>query len=95
MASKALQIPTKIEVLHLFRGIIKYGKMIKDYNFREYALRRTRDGFRSNQSLQGEELSKVYSNGLNQFEIVRRQALIGQLYPSETSVMESIGRKSL
>ncbi|CAM9989287.1 unnamed protein product, partial [Heterosigma akashiwo] len=66
-----------------------------DYNFREYALRRTRDGFRSNQSLQGEELSKVYSNGLNQFEIVRRQALIGQLYPSETSVMESIGRKSL
>jgi hypothetical protein len=44
----------------------------QDYNFRSYALRRVRTGFRENKSLQGTELNAQYQFGVEQLKVVER-----------------------
>ena len=39
--------------LTLYRSLLRQGKLIKDYNFRSYALRRVKTGFQENRGLQG------------------------------------------
>lgn len=37
----------------LYRALLRQGKMVHDYNFRSYALRRIKAGYQRNQHLQG------------------------------------------
>ena len=37
----------------LFRSLVRQAKTMKDYNFREYTLRRVKVGFQNNKELQG------------------------------------------
>jgi len=62
---------------------------MNDYNFRSYAIRRVKAGMRKNQGLQGEEATLAIKEGEEQLQVLRRQQIIGNLYPSSTSVMES------
>jgi hypothetical protein len=39
--------------LSLYRALIRQGQQVKDYNFRSYAIRRTKAGFRRNRNLLG------------------------------------------
>jgi len=39
--------------LSLYRSLLRQGKLIKDYNFRSYAIRRVKTGFQENRGLQG------------------------------------------
>jgi len=59
-----------------------------DYNFRSFALRRVKAGFKANRALQGEEATAAILDGQKQLEMLKRQAVLGQLYPSARSVME-------
>jgi LYR motif-containing protein 4 len=36
----------KGDVLKLYRALLRHSRRFSDYNFREYALRRTREDFR-------------------------------------------------
>ncbi|KAL7563755.1 hypothetical protein ACA910_020441 [Epithemia clementina (nom. ined.)] len=74
--------------LHLYRALLRQAKGMKDYNFRMYALRRVKVGFQKNRSLQGEDAAAALANGMDQLEMLRRQATLSQLYPSARSVME-------
>lgn len=62
---------------------------MNDYNFRSYAIRRVNAGFRNNQGLEGPQAMAAMTEGQEQLSVLRRQAIIGNLYPSDTSVMES------
>ncbi|KAL4623442.1 LYR motif-containing protein 4-like [Arapaima gigas] len=42
---------SRYQVLSLYRMLLKESKKFPSYNFRMYALRRVRDGFRANHSL--------------------------------------------
>ena len=46
----------------------------QQYNVREYAKRRVTLGFREGAALEGESAAAAYANGLQQFEMLRRQA---------------------
>ena len=48
--------------LTLFRSLLREAKHMNDYNFRMYAIRRVKDGFRANQKLQGYVQSAVRPN---------------------------------
>ena len=43
--------PRNLEVILLYRDLIKVAKQFKDYNLRMYCLRKTRDEFRSNKDI--------------------------------------------
>ncbi len=76
--------------VRLFRSLLRESYKIQDYNFRSYALRRTRLGFEKNRGLiEGEELKHELEEGKRQLEMLKRQSQISRLYPeSQHSVME-------
>ncbi|KAK4781561.1 hypothetical protein SAY86_015663 [Trapa natans] len=90
MASAAAKSPTRLEVLSLFRSLLRTAHEFSDYNVREYTKRRTIDGFQSNRSLSDQQsISAAYANGKEQLAIVKRQAVIYSLYaPKVKSIME-------
>ena len=86
----ATKIPRKVEVLSLFRSLLRHSSKIMNYNFCAHAKRRSRAGFEYNRTVGGEDLMEKYKFGLIQLEIVKRQAIISHLYPdSLSSVMQN------
>lgn len=67
--------------------MLKHSKKLQDYNFRSYAIRRTRQGFREAKDVSPEEAERLYQTGLKQLEVVNRQAIIGSLFPGMNSVL--------
>lgn len=74
--------------ISLFRSFMKEARKIPDYNFRTYALRRVKAGFEKSRHVEGEEASALRTQGQQQLEVLRRQAALGQMFPSAKSVME-------
>eukprot|EP00979_Chaetoceros_neogracilis_P010213 scaffold2408_cov279-Chaetoceros_neogracile.AAC.9 len=75
--------------LSMFRSFLREAHKMSDYNFRSYAIRRVQVGFRKDSNLQGQELAASVKNGEEQLAILKRQVILGNLYPSESNVMES------
>mmetsp|Transcript_6862 Transcript_6862/g.15889 ORF Transcript_6862/g.15889 Transcript_6862/m.15889 type:complete len:82 (-) Transcript_6862:317-562(-) len=73
----------------LFRCLLREAKKVDNYNFRLYAIRRTRIGFESNKNLSGKDAELALQEGKEQLDLLRRQVVLGNLYPSEPSVMEA------
>jgi len=74
--------------MSLFRSLMREAKSIKDYNFRSYAQRRVKAGFVMNRELQGEEAAAALREGEEQLAVLKRQAILSQMYPTAKSVME-------
>ncbi|KAG0481951.1 hypothetical protein HPP92_010035 [Vanilla planifolia] len=89
MAS-ASAVPSRAEVLSLFRSLLRTASKFSDYNIREYARRRTVDGFHENRGLSDTaSVAAAFADGKSHLEIARRQALVYSLYaPKVKSVME-------
>ncbi|KAK6925074.1 Complex 1 LYR protein domain [Dillenia turbinata] len=90
MAAGVAGGPTKAEVLSLFRSLLRTSRGFADYNIREYAKRRTKDGFRHNKNLSDtSSISSAFSDAKSQLEIAKRQVVVYSLYaPKVKSVME-------
>ncbi|CAN0162342.1 unnamed protein product [Ectocarpus sp. 6 AP-2014] len=82
--------PSRTAVLGLYKGLRRQGALLMDYNYREYALRRARRGFELARGFAPEDAEAAFKKGQRELEIVRRQAAISQLYPHQTSVMETM-----
>lgn len=55
-----------------------------------YAIRRTRDGFKMNRTLENqEEIDAAVNEAKTTMEVIKRQSLISTLYPSDKLVIES------
>ncbi|GAB2209451.1 hypothetical protein Droror1_Dr00026666 [Drosera rotundifolia] len=73
--------PTRTAVLSLLRSLLRASRAFADYNIREYAIRRSLDGFRHNAAVSDPaEVEKLFQEGRAQFEVVRRQGLVYELY---------------
>mmetsp|Transcript_42143 Transcript_42143/g.89934 ORF Transcript_42143/g.89934 Transcript_42143/m.89934 type:complete len:81 (+) Transcript_42143:2-244(+) len=73
----------------MYRGFVRAGRKFYDYNMREYVLRRTRERF---SAAKGEKdsskLAELYSKGLKELEVVKRQSSISAMYGRGTYVMD-------
>ncbi|MQL80400.1 hypothetical protein Taro_012861 [Colocasia esculenta] len=83
-------VPSRAEVLSLFRSLLRTAARFTDYNIREYARRRAIDGFRQRRGLSDpSSVAAAFSDGKSQLEIARRQAVVYSVYaPRVKSVME-------
>lgn len=80
-------MPSK--VVALYRALLINANLIPHYNFKSYALRRIKHDFKKNRVVQDPTLiSSLYQSGLQQLDMLKRQRIIGQLYPEEQSVLE-------
>ncbi|KAG5618499.1 hypothetical protein H5410_018323 [Solanum commersonii] len=82
--------PSRVEVLTLFRSLLRTAREFPDYNVKEYTKRRTIDGFRQNKDLSDpSKVTAAFSDGRSQLEVAKRQAVVYSLYaPKVKSVME-------
>ncbi|XP_065856464.1 uncharacterized protein [Euphorbia lathyris] len=82
---------SKGEILTLYRSLLRTARQFCDYNIREYAKRRTIDGFRDNRNLSDPSaISAAFSDGKAQLEVAKRQMVVYSLYaPKIKSVMET------
>lgn len=77
------------DVLKLYRALLRHSNRFADYNFREYALRRTREDFRAGaQETDTATIKRLYYEGLNNLTIIKRQAAISQMFAAEPVVVE-------
>ena len=65
----------------------------QQYNFRHYAVRRVREDFRKNASLTGAEATDAIKRGHVDLQVLRRQQIVGNLYPAAMSVMDAPAAK--
>ena len=73
----------------LFRTMLREAAQVDQYNFRNYAIRRVREDFRRNAALSGSEAATALQEGKDALEVLRRQRIVGQLYPAAQSVMDA------
>lgn len=77
------------DIRKLYKALLRHGSKFSDYNFREYAIRRTRDAFRANMSETDREVvNKLYYDGLNNLAVVKRQTAISQMFKADPVVIE-------
>ncbi|XP_025115955.1 LOW QUALITY PROTEIN: LYR motif-containing protein 4-like [Pomacea canaliculata] len=78
------------QVLTLYKNLLREGKKFPDYNYRMYALRKTRDEFQNNKKITDlvhiQELIKEAEENLR---VIQRQVVIGQMYSEGKLVIES------
>lgn len=83
------------ETLSLYRSLLRSGSRLAAYNFREYALRRTRDAFRANKDLDDfRETQNLLQKGYKELAILKRQASISQMYAADKLVVEQYAPKN-
>ena len=69
--------------------MLREAAQVDQYNFRNYAIRRVREDFRRNAALAGADADAALQEGKDALEVLRRQRIVGQLYPAAQSVMDA------
>ncbi|XP_076043213.1 LYR motif-containing protein bcn92 [Oratosquilla oratoria] len=76
------------EVLSLYKVLLRESQKFTSYNFREYALRRIRDGFKANKDL-GEDIKQMeFSKGVEALQLIQRQVVLNRMYQAPKLVIE-------
>ncbi|KAK8394553.1 hypothetical protein O3P69_006601 [Scylla paramamosain] len=77
------------EALALYKALLRESGKFTSYNYREYALRRVRDGFRKAKSLTTEaDQKRELEMAKESLQVIKRQVVLGNLYRSPTLVIE-------
>ncbi|XP_030625555.1 LYR motif-containing protein 4 [Chanos chanos] len=80
---------SKTQVLSLYRMLLRESKKFPSYNYRTYALRRVRDGFRENRNVDDPKaLEQLLNRGWDSLAVIQRQVSIGKMYEVQRTVVE-------
>ncbi|VDI13667.1 Hypothetical predicted protein [Mytilus galloprovincialis] len=72
---------SRSKALALYKQILQESKKFTSYNYRNYAIRKTRDEFRQNKEVTDpQKLKDLFKKAKDNLEIVQRQVLVGQMY---------------
>ncbi|KAK9699576.1 hypothetical protein RND81_08G182500 [Saponaria officinalis] len=88
--SAAAALPTRSQILNIFRSLLRVSRKFPDYNIRHYVNRRTTDAFRQNKTLTDPSaVAAAVADAQSQLLIAERQAIVYSLYaPKVKSIME-------
>ncbi|KAG5842017.1 LYR motif-containing protein 4-like isoform X2 [Anguilla rostrata] len=80
---------SRTQVISLYRMLIRECKKFPSYNYRTYALRRVKDGFRENRNVDNPKmLDHLLSQARENLAVIKRQVSIGHLYSAQKTVVE-------
>ncbi|KAK9484918.1 complex 1 protein-domain-containing protein [Lipomyces starkeyi] len=87
---------TSQAVLSLYRSLLRISRRFEGYNFREYAVRRTRDGFRIHKDeTDPRMIEMLLRQGEEQLAVLQRQTAISQMYKFDKVVVEAAPKKNI
>ncbi|KAI9560352.1 hypothetical protein GHT06_014369 [Daphnia sinensis] len=79
----------KMEILRLYKQLLRESTKFSSYNFREYALMRVKDAFRENKNLTDPAaVDKQIKEGYKNLAIIKRQVVIGHMFEPQRLVIE-------
>ncbi|KAI6126837.1 hypothetical protein F5141DRAFT_1186166 [Pisolithus sp. B1] len=82
--------PSRQQILRLYGSTLRAARSFSSYNFRNYFVRRTRENFRSMQTEQDSgKLSQAYNEAVKELAVLRRSAMVNQLYGGWRLVVEN------
>lgn len=74
-------VNARSQALALYRDLLRHGNKFSNYNFRAYALRRSKDAFRNHQNeADPSTIGQLLKQGEQELQVVKRQAAISNLY---------------
>ncbi|KAJ5632935.1 hypothetical protein N7490_009274 [Penicillium lividum] len=89
MSVASLHRETGFQVRSLFRSLMRQSTQFSNYNFREYAIRKTRDSFREHQNeSEDRRIQELIQSGLQDLRLLKRQTTISQFYQMDKLVVE-------
>ncbi|EMF07959.1 iron-sulfur cluster biosynthesis protein Isd11 [Sphaerulina musiva SO2202] len=78
-----------VQVRSLYRQLLRQSKQFALYNFREYATRRTRDGFRDNMTVtDAGKVHELMEKGQKELQMLKRQTVVSQFFQLDKLVVE-------
>jgi len=83
-------------VRSLFRSLLRTSAQFANYNFREYAKRRTKDAFREHQKESDPRvIQELVQKGLKELQMMKRQTIVSQFYRLDRLVVEGKSDKQI
>ncbi|CEI96528.1 hypothetical protein G6F70_007280 [Rhizopus microsporus] len=83
------------QVLSLYRQFLRHGKKFASYNFRDYTIRRSKDGFRANMNeTDPEKITALLEKAKHDLDVVKRQAAISQMYTRGEHLVVEVPRRA-
>nr|XP_046227794.1 LYR motif-containing protein 4 [Scatophagus argus] len=81
--------PTRAQVISLYKMMLTESKKFPSYNYRTYALRRVRDTFRANRTVQDPNtVERLVAEGQQTLALIQRQVAIGKMFETQRTVVE-------
>ncbi|EIN14599.1 hypothetical protein PUNSTDRAFT_58119 [Punctularia strigosozonata HHB-11173 SS5] len=89
--------PTPQALRSLYASTLRTARSFSSYNFREYFVRRTKDEWKplKTSKLDDMQLSSFYNNAVQELAVLRRSAIVNQLYGGWKLVVEKQSPKRL
>jgi hypothetical protein len=80
---------SKVQILSLYRDLLKSSRLFSAYNYKTYVFRRTRDAFHANAQLQDSlAIEAEYKKGLQALTVAKRQGWINSQFQTDGLVVE-------
>eukprot|EP00028_Trichosphaerium_sp_Am-I-7-wt_P006168 CAMPEP_0168517196 /NCGR_PEP_ID=MMETSP0405-20121227/5884_1 /TAXON_ID=498012 /ORGANISM="Trichosphaerium sp, Strain Am-I-7 wt" /LENGTH=96 /DNA_ID=CAMNT_0008537113 /DNA_START=14 /DNA_END=304 /DNA_ORIENTATION=+ len=80
---------TRSLALNYYRGFLRSASQFRTYNFKSYVQRRAMEDFRANKGQSDPAtIKQLLFNAKQQLEVVRRQAMVNQIYAKDMNVLE-------
>jgi len=88
-AAAAVAAVSRAEKLALYRAMLRAARQFQSYNFRRYFVARVQRGFREHRDeTDPVRVAELVQRGRNELAMLRRQALVNQLYTTDKLVVE-------
>ncbi|XP_068199994.1 LYR motif-containing protein 4 [Antennarius striatus] len=82
---------SRAQVLSLYRMMLRESSRFPSYNYRSYALRRVRDAFRDNRTVENPQtVERLLAEGQQTLALIRRQVTIGRMFETQRIVVEGL-----
>ncbi|CAK1549067.1 unnamed protein product [Leptosia nina] len=82
---------SKIQILALYKSLMRESQNFPNYNFRSYALRRVRDAFRESKFLtDAKAINKQIEFAKENLQMIKRQTIIGNMFKTDKLVIENL-----
>jgi len=92
-AIAAARDTSAFSVRSLYRSLLRQSSQFANYNFREYAKRRTKDAFHEHQQERDQRrIQELVQKGLKELQMMKRQTVVSQFYQLDRLVVEG-GKK--
>ncbi|CAG8633442.1 155_t:CDS:1 [Acaulospora morrowiae] len=86
--------PSRTQVLQIYRSLLKASKNFSNYNFRDYAYRKTRDSFHQHKNeTRPDKITELVKKAEHELNVVKRQGYLNSLYAVDRLIVEDLEGK--